>query len=489
MALTPISLRDFSKGVYRKYALSESLVPSNSVAHSVNFNYDTVIGKAVVRAGTTKLGATVASGKTPLGLSAVTIGSTNNLVAVFAGTTTPSVYYYDSSWHTSNANLTDNTKANRFASLGGRILRSNGTDGMTSSLTGAVWTTESCITTDSVIPSLLFRSKGRMLASGYSALSSRVYFSAIVTPTTTPSVTWSTDPTLGDFIDINPDDGGKVTGFAETSNVVLVFKDNGMYRLNIIDKTVDPENIFPIGAPSQEAITGCQGVVYYFSGIDIRRTSGAFPEQISRLGVQEFIDAIAPQNWQYVTSGTDGFNIYFYIGNITLRQGQNDQQTLSNIVLKFSTRDESWSVHSYADGFGFFCNYTISTTDRFMVGADASGDVQTINNGTTDNGTPIYYEIETQEQECGDRAHLKSISDKIVVFMKNGIDSQIQVREGDGNWQDVQIDLKNRVNIGQKIDLEDYYFTFKIFGTTSGTPPIFEGIEIIDIQDRGINVK
>jgi hypothetical protein len=69
MAIQPFILRDFRQGRISKDIVSNFIVPENSVSNSLNVNFDEVIGSAKVRPGTVKLGATVASGKTPLGLS------------------------------------------------------------------------------------------------------------------------------------------------------------------------------------------------------------------------------------------------------------------------------------------------------------------------------------------------------------------------------------------------------------------------------------
>jgi hypothetical protein len=221
------------------------------------------------------------------------------------------------------------------------------------------------VTTNSIgtyTPSLVFRYQQRLLASGDPTYPDRVFFSSIIDPTSSPFITWDVDPSTGDLIDVNPDDGGYITGFSETSTFVLVFKNTGMYRMDTISKTVDAENIFNVGAVSQEAIVLCQGVTYYFSGVDIRRTNGGYPDQISRIGVQDFIDAIPQANWTSVCSGTDQLNVYFFIGDVTLNKNQDDERDYTNVVLKFSPRDESWSVHSYAQTYKFFAPYITTVT-------------------------------------------------------------------------------------------------------------------------------
>jgi hypothetical protein len=488
MKTVPLLLRDFSRGTIRKYSASESLVPVNSTAHSINVNYDTTIGKATVRPGTTLIGAAVSTGKTPLGLTEANM-ATNIMVAVFKGATTPTAHYFNgTAWGASSPTLTSNTAKCRFAVLGNRVFLANGTDSMQSSADGSTWASTNCTFSPvSVVPSLIYRSKARLLASGWSSLKSRVYFSSVIDSSL--AITWNTTAADGDWIDINPDDGGYVTGFGETSNQTLVFKSNGMYRMNVISKTVDVENIFQIGAVSQESIIGCQGIVYFFSGQDIRRTNGGIPEQISRLGVQEWINAIPQANWADVCSGTDGFNVFFSIGNITLNANKNEQKTYSNVVLKFSTRDESWSVHSYAQRPMFYCQYTNSTNGRKVIEVDTAGLAQTVDSGLTDNTAPIYYELETQECEMGNRAHLKSISDKIVVFGKYMTNGKLQVKTGEDDYVNVDINLNSRVAMGKKINAEGYYYTFRWFGESSSTAPMLEGIYIENIEDKGIIEK
>lgn len=357
MKLTPFTLRDFRQGRYSKDIVNNFVVPENSVANSINVNFDEVIGSAKVRKGTVKLGTTVAANKNPLGLgSFVGVGGTPNLLlAVYSGATTASIYYYDTSWHTSTKTNLSNTAINRFAVLGGHSFITNNVDGMFDSADGNTWATTNSIGTYK--PSCVFRYAGRLLAAGDPTYPDRVFFSSIIDPTTSPFITWNVNTTTGDWIDINPDDGGYVTGFSEVSTFVLIFKNTGMYRLDTVSKSVDPENIFNVGAPSQEAITLCQGVCYYFSGIDIRRTNGGYPEQISRLGVQDFIDAIPVTSWPNVASGTDGLSVYFSIGDVTLNKNQTNERSYTNVVLKFSPRDEAWSVHSYAQYFRFFAPY------------------------------------------------------------------------------------------------------------------------------------
>ncbi len=482
----PFILRDWRQGRITTSTLSNYLVPQNSVKHCLNVNFDTIVGSGVVRPGTTTTG-TVASGKAPLGLATfVGLGGTPNyMMAVFKGASNATAYYYNGTWHATNKTSLSNSAINRFAVLGGSVFMTNSTDGMFDSSDGATFGTTNSI--PSLHTSLVYRYSARLLASGYATYPSRVFFSSVVDPTTSPFITWDTNETTGDFIDINPDDGGYVTGFSETSTFLLVFKSNGMYRLDTLNDSTDPENIFNIGALAQEGITACQGIVYFYSGIDIRQTDGSFPQQISRAGVQDILDAIPQANRAAVAAGQDGWNVYFSIGTVTLGANTDHPQTIVNCVLKFSTRDQSWSVHSYASLYEFFTLYTDSN-GTLMRGADTGGLVQTINLGTTDNGTGIDYQVESQDLEFGNRGHLKGIADRIIGFTRNGQDSSLIITV-DGEPKAVDIEMTNAVSYSNPSTYSGHYFTVKWYGTSSGKAPVFEGVQFENVTDQGATDK
>ncbi len=122
----------------------------------------------------------------------------------------------------------------------------------------------------------------------------------------------------------------------------------------------------------------------------------------------------------------------------------------------------------------------------FMVGADDDGNVQGINIGKSDNGTSIYFELETQEIEFGNRATLKKIADKIVIFSRFAARSTFMARSDDEDYQPIPMDLSGNVNIGTDINLEGHFITFKWLGNSVSASPVFEGIYLEDVSDMGM---
>jgi PKD repeat protein len=136
-------------------------------------------------------------------------------------------------------------------------------------------------------------------------------------------------------------------------------------------------------------------------------------------------------------------------------------------------------------------NMYLQTT--FLVGSNTDGNVQTIGAGKSDNfitdeensGNPIFYELETQDLEFGNRSHLKKLADKIVVFSKDAGESQLAVKEDGGNYQSIPVFLNDRVNIEQNFNAEGHFLNVKWSGSSSTVSPILEGMLMTDIFDMG----
>ncbi len=427
------------------------------------------------------------------------------LLSVFGNGTVGKLYAWDGTNNTlSDLVALSPTAKNRFSTLGGSEFLTNNVNGMFSSTDGLTWvngTSNDCIDSGDAKPSLVFRYQQRLVAGGDPTFPDRVFFSSVIDPNASPFITWNTDPSTGDWIDVNPDDGGNVTGFSENSTFLLVFKDTGMYRLDVLNKTVDPDNIFDVGAASQEGIVLCMGVTYFFSGNGVYRTNGGYPEQISRAGVQDIIESLSPSVWSSVAGGTDGLNVYFSLGTIVVDEGTESRRVIDNCVLKFSPRDQSWSVHSYRGekNYRFLTQFTDDNgplmRGSYIVTATSFGVVDTINLGMTDSGSAIDFFLETQDIDFssssgyGMRSHLKGISDEMAVYVDNGVTSQLKGRVNGGSLFPIIGNLNNRVNVIQDINLQGNFFNFRWFGASDGTPPVLDGFYIEKIQDLGMQTS
>ncbi len=122
----------------------------------------------------------------------------------------------------------------------------------------------------------------------------------------------------------------------------------------------------------------------------------------------------------------------------------------------------------------------------YFVGADSDGEVQILNTGKSDNGVPLYYEVETQDLEFGNRSHLKQISDRVQILTKFGSDSSVAGKADDDDYQPIRMPLSRRVNIGEEINLKGNFFRFKWSGVSELDSPMLEGIILDQVSDLGM---
>ena len=121
--------------------------------------------------------------------------------------------------------------------------------------------------------------------------------------------------------------------------------------------------------------------------------------------------------------------------------------------------------------------------------ADTSGNVQVLNASNSDNSAPIYYELETQQLDFDNLAYLKKISGKIGTLNEYDVASSLDVKADDDDYKSAKISSNNRVNIGEMANVEGNFFTFKWYGETSSSSPVFDGLYIEKITNLGIVSK
>jgi len=397
------NLVDFKKGIISPNKVSTFLVPDNSASKAVNVDFDVRMGSVLPRKGAVQLvgGLGVSHGTGTFinssGVINIALIAINDKIKVWNG-----VSLVDASI-TINAN-----NRVRYANLGDSVFFVNGI-GMFASIDGIAWSQSNCITT--AFPTLIMRSKQHMVCAGDATLPDRIFFSSVINPTASPFITWNTTvfaSSAGGWIDINPDDGDNITALQETSDTILVFKRNSVYRVDTISKSIASTNIYNAGAVSQEATTRCRGMVYFYTGKEIMRTDGGYPEQISRISVQPYLDAIGDSS--VVNMWSDYSTVYVSIGDVVV-----SGQLHKNVVLKFSTLDESWTTYEYPRFLKGFVTYK----DELVGGASVvlDGSLVKVQSGYTDFGADVPFNFETQNVLLGN-LHQKSITDRVVIVSR-----------------------------------------------------------------------
>lgn len=106
----------------------------------------------------------------------------------------------------------------------------------TASYTPLVWSQSgnvAALSSDAGLPDFGFSTNynGRLAAAGDPGNKSRLYFSKLLDATTSSAWTAATNPQDPFYIDIQPNDGDKITGLAEAFGRLFAFKENSIYAL------------------------------------------------------------------------------------------------------------------------------------------------------------------------------------------------------------------------------------------------------------------
>jgi hypothetical protein len=442
---------------------------ARSVRKSYNVEYHSRLGHAAVRRGSDKIHSDVSVGNSPLGIGSIETASLSRPVAVYEEAGNASFYYDDgSSWQTCSGFPVKNSTA-RFAQLGGRLYVTTGAY-MHSSTDGITFTSdqdEGNLKNRKITHLAVFTAQ--MLAIDSGANPDRMYISSVVDLNATPILTW--DPST-DYIDINPDDGGRITGFSNAGQKKLIFKDNGLYIYDVAERAVTPNNLFTVGAYSQEAITECRGRTYFLSpGRELYSTNGSYPEDIGR-PVQDILDTIP--NLDKVTFATDQRIIYMYLGEISI-----DEITIPAAVLLYSVRDESFALYSYPDASETYTDMILHKSAYYgLMGATTDNVYNLETNSATDaGGEPINYLLDSQEQDFDTPEDWKTVKE-FHVLTANGLGGTVELYADTGQTRPGYsvIQINNRVEQQRHVNIKGNYISYRWQGIKQNISPVLEQV-------------
>lgn len=454
MKLDTQKIRDTSEGVIQK--VDQTIKPPNSVYLGVNVFFDIVLGRAVLRGGTTQLGSQIISGKTCLGLyEHVTTGGTIMPLAVFnaAGDATSVLHGYNGSvWSAVKTGLTASAKM-RFTTLLNTTAGLNGTDKI-SSADGSTWVTTGGNLDVANMPTGKFIEEflDKVYVAGVAANPDTVYSSS--TPDA-GAVSW----TVGnDSIDVEIEEGaGAITGLSKVPGYLLIFKRRAMKRWDT--QSTYPESMMNIGVMSQEAIVKArQSVIFYNPVRGPFETTGGMPRRLGRR-IQDIIEAVPTSYYPNISGGTDADRVYFSIGDITL-----GDLNLTNCVVAYSLDSQHFTLLSFPNEFRFFHRRTTSLGDEILMAGDDNGNVWDVLQGVGDGaaGTPFNYLVQWEELEFGSRGRIKEIA-RLVTYTKDIRTGVISARvDSTGSFKPLGNISKDVMEIVH--DLKGRYFDFRIEG-------------------------
>ncbi len=483
MAITSLPLKQIRDlgvlGILRDVEVASSLAPAGSVSKAINLHFDK-IGSVSLRSGITAINNQVESGgNSCLGLfNARFENSTKNaLLSVFSDGTNNDIYQNTGSgWSKS---LEDDTKdlKTRFTTFANRVIRVNGTDNM-KTWNGTAWSTSGNPINEDDMASYDTKFvevyKSRVYTAGNSSNPDRLFFSSVID--SSGNITWTPGT---DFVDLNPSDGENITALKRYSRELLIFKPNYIYRFTTAG--TDPDPLIRIGTRSQESVIEGKKGIYYHNDKGVFLYNGSYPVETSR-PISDFINAIPSSSYENVVAWRDDNHIMFSVGDITV-----GGVSFTNIVLRYTETSDVWTIYSYGTQITAAGDYDNGTTLSRVVGDDA-GYVLTYDSGTTDNGSAINYDLETNWYYTESLAETKIIQTLLATAEKaKSAIFKYQV-DNETEWFPIG-SLTKYLNYFRNIDAKFHRIRFKLMGSSTTEALIFEGIDILSGTNEGVILK
>lgn len=500
-SLPPVDRKSLESGLITKGAVAEARRPETSAEELLNFHCDT-IGAATLRPGQTAIGPSL--GSAILGMhyfvDSLHAGSHTQLVVVNG---TNASYLSASSWVPIRMGLTAGAKA-RFSTYLDFMFMVNGSDAT------SVWNGDpaggfvtSGNASSAPIGSYIENFRSRMWIAGNSTYPDRLYYSSIPSSITLPVITWNTDPTTGQWIDISPSDGDTTTALQRFKNTMLVFKTNRLYRVFDIGQ-VDPDPYYSVGTSSAESVVETKtGIFFHHSSGFYQYNVYGVVQEISGPLRKDIMQAIPPTSYSSVTGWieADQDHVCWSVGTVTVRG-----ITYTNLVLRYTISTMVWTHYNYPTQMLSSVRRQPLYTDsisQYAVTGDNAGNVLKVNVGKQDVGAdgsakPIPYSIihkwETLDGLLSTRKNVMTANFSHYGGTGSTVAYQTEEQDPDdlNNWKQPvgQPSQFRQINTGfNSMNIKARKFRFRIFGESTGDPFVYNGYEIIDAQAEFIQFE
>lgn len=466
-----------TEGVIRSSALNDTVAPENSVQLAVNLNFDRV-GSFQTRPGV----ATLYTSRNGSISSFGTLNVQGGVQKIYSQVGTDiSVYNSGTTAWDSVRTCTTTNKA-RYSQWLNRIYMVNGVDALQCS-SGSTFSAEAGFVPATTMP------VGHYIQAGFDGriwiankTTGALYFSDIVqfTPPSTYTVTYNTD----NFINISPQDGESPTGLFRVPRALLLFKQNHIYRIYNA-ANVDPYPAYNVGTYSQESIVQAKDGVYFHhsSGFYKFNYDGQPTEISKRIG--DVVRAIPRSYYENVTGIYDGYDaIKWSVGPVTV-----EGVSYQNMQVRYTISTQVWTVYDFPDNAITAMIPFDDGTTQYQVMGTSTGRVGQLDSGNTDFGEAIYYDfIDRWRSYTAMYASTKAFSG-INVLSNNGGGAKLQYQiqqSGANEWDDIDILDGQYSSLFPNANSDDFNIArFRINGQTSGAQIVFDGIEILALQDKG----
>ena len=392
-------------------------------------------------------------------------GGTNYLFRLVAGVLQ---YHNGSAWTNIQSGLNTTARAEfrvfldqlfMVGEVGGTFLSSANIDGITYS--------ESTNLTSAPNAKFVEVYKDRVYMANLDGFPDRFQFSSLPSTDAT-TITW----TSTNFERVYTNNGEEIMGMHTNKmlNELLLFKETSMHAWDTF-RLRDAGNV---GTTAHRSIKTLNFTTFFFNADGVYAYSGSRPQLISR-PIQPWIDGIDQTKLGDVFAEEEGGKFYkLNVGSVTV-----EGKVYSNVELRYSISDNTWTVYSYADNFAVYAKHKVSGEVRVYGGTDDGDTHQFAHLDDAvydDDGTAIASEF-MFETDLGLPSERKKVGKALLYCTKpQNLTGRIRVRGED--WS-ANFSVDNDEQEINTVPNDGRFLQWHFSSSSAVTPFQFEGLTFV----------
>lgn len=400
--------------------VSDSLIANDEASDLQNIQF-VEAGAPAKRNGHTAVGTGLVNN--PKGLGSFNVSSSLKYVLTIDGTSLK--YLLSGVWTTISGASFTTGKNVVFTQAGGAMYIWNGTDA------GRKLDSSLVLTAPTTSPSAGFAIyySNKQIAAGTATQPNRLYISSAVdlsdftnasgtiSDSTNVPGTSSFAGTDANYIDVNKDDGDKITGLAKFQGVLVVFKERSIWQLTF-DASGNPtvtQVSSSVGCVGHRSVDNVENDViflsrlgYYALGNQANYAANVIRTNEISQKIHPLITTITAAN---LPSTASLYSDYVFYSSIAT-----GGTTTNNKTITFDRRYTAWSVLTNVNANAFTEYIDSSNVKHLYYAADDEAKVYEIDTSYSDNGTAINAYWQSKNFDFGDPSLYKQVIDCDIIL-------------------------------------------------------------------------
>lgn len=247
-------------------------------------------------------------------------------------------------------------------------------------------------------------------------------------------------------------DAEEIKLLTNVGNVMMIGSNNNLAVWNdFVLRSID----MGVGCVSKTGKVKCSGSLFFIHYTGVWQTTGDAPQLISSK-VEKYINGATKAGLEACVAGKKGRNIFFTIGDVTLRAPDGSiEKTLHDVCLEYSIIQKNWYVHTGVTATSMTTFLSSFNQDRLVMTSTSSNYpvVEFLSSGIyTDLGSEIPFRMDTPNMLLGNLFERISYPLEVIIEMERGSGLKCFVSLDMGGWYELPGEASKGLTIIKIID-------------------------------------